>query len=482
MLARGASLATAHSIRAAIPAATRASRGARAYQETACTDFRKSPAAAFLDPKAFAAADADSKARAESIKLPVEVDERVMTDATEEARADAAHDHFVRPRNAGTMDKKAEDVGSGLAGTASRGGVIQIQIQVEGGVIKDAKFKTLGCNSIVACSSFATESILGKSLVKAENLTSASISAELKLSPSEVHLSSVARDAVRKAVANYRAKHRGAIQDHFAQPRNMGTIDKQGPDMATAPVGKASRGGLIYMQLRVQDEVIQEAKFKAIGCSSVVASGSYVTEAIIGMSVADVEEKLTSEAIASLLQLPAAKAHSAALARDAACAAAANYMQEHGKVHMHFFKPCNVGELDKTAANVGFAIAGQVPGDFVQMYVNIEDGIIKDAKFKAFGCDSLTACCSYATAAIIGSSIAEAGSMTSAFLSEKLKLPPTKVQCSMLARDAVRKSIADYKSKQGLADDKASDPVSTGLFGMARGAMQAVIGNFKAKN
>jgi nitrogen fixation NifU-like protein len=118
-------------------------------------------------------------------------------------------------------------------------------------------------------------------------------------------------------------------------------------------------------------------------------------------------------------------------------------------VHDHFNNPRNVGKLDKTSPNVGTAVVGKAAcGDVVQLQIQVENGIIKDAKFKTFGCGSAIASASYATELIKGKSADEASSIRNTDISDYLKLPPVKIHCSLLVEEAVRNALDDYKSKQ----------------------------------
>ena len=105
--------------------------------------------------------------------------------------------------------------------------------------------------------------------------------------------------------------------------------------------------------------------------------------------------------------------------------------------------------MDVKNKNVGTGFVGSPAcGDMIKLQVEIEDGIIKDAKFKTFGCGSAIACSSLVTEKIIGKSVADAAKVTNQDLSEELKLPPVKLHCSMLAEQAIKKAIGDYDKKQ----------------------------------
>jgi nitrogen fixation NifU-like protein len=117
-------------------------------------------------------------------------------------------EHYENPRNVGTLDKADDTVGSGLVGAPACGDVMRLQIRVnpETNVIEDAKFKTFGCGSAIASSSLATEWIKGKTIEEAEQLKNTAIVEELNLPPVKIHCSVLAEDAVKSAIADFRAK------------------------------------------------------------------------------------------------------------------------------------------------------------------------------------------------------------------------------------------------------------------------------------
>lgn len=124
------------------------------------------------------------------------------------------------------------------------------------------------------------------------------------------------------------------------------------------------------------------------------------------------------------------------------------------KVMDHFENPRNVGTLDKSKNNVGTGLVGAPEcGDVMrlQIEVNEEDGTIKDAKFKTFGCGSAIASSSLATEWLKGKSIDDALAIDNMDIVEELALPPVKIHCSVLAEDAIKSAISDYKSKNGLS-------------------------------
>ena len=121
------------------------------------------------------------------------------------------------------------------------------------------------------------------------------------------------------------------------------------------------------------------------------------------------------------------------------------------KVLDHYNNPRNVGSLDKSLPNVGTGIVGAPEcGDVMklQVFVNEETGIIEDAKFKTFGCGSAIASSSLATEWLKGKSVDDALSIKNTDIVNELSLPPVKIHCSVLAEDAIKAAINDYKKKQ----------------------------------
>jgi nitrogen fixation NifU-like protein len=116
-------------------------------------------------------------------------------------------DHYENPRNVGSFDKSDESVGTGMVGAPACGDVMKLQIKVEDGIITDAKFKTYGCGSAIASSSLVTEWIKGKTLDEAGSIKNSEIAEELALPPVKIHCSILAEDAIKAAVADYKAKH-----------------------------------------------------------------------------------------------------------------------------------------------------------------------------------------------------------------------------------------------------------------------------------
>ncbi|MBK7237006.1 MAG: Fe-S cluster assembly scaffold IscU [Sterolibacteriaceae bacterium] len=120
-------------------------------------------------------------------------------------------DHYENPRNVGSLDATDAGVGTGMVGAPACGDVMKLQIRVNGdGVIDDAKFKTYGCGSAIASSSLVTDWVKGKTLEQALNIKNTAIAEELALPPVKIHCSILAEDAIKAAVADYRAKHESA--------------------------------------------------------------------------------------------------------------------------------------------------------------------------------------------------------------------------------------------------------------------------------
>ncbi|MGR6981598.1 Fe-S cluster assembly scaffold IscU [Testudinibacter sp. P27/CKL/0425] len=117
-------------------------------------------------------------------------------------------DHYENPRNVGSFDKKEQNIGSGMVGAPACGDVMQLQIKVDdNGIIEDARFKTYGCGSAIASSSLITEWVKGKSLDEAGSIKNSQIAEELELPPVKVHCSILAEDAIKAAIADYKAKN-----------------------------------------------------------------------------------------------------------------------------------------------------------------------------------------------------------------------------------------------------------------------------------
>ena len=120
----------------------------------------------------------------------------------------------------------------------------------------------------------------------------------------------------------------------------------------------------------------------------------------------------------------------------------------------HYENPRNVGNLDKNAKNVGTGMVGAPAcGDVMRLQIQVDDnGIIEDARFKTYGCGSAIASSSLVTEWLKGKSLEQAGEIKNSHIAEELALPPVKVHCSVLAEDAIKAAISDYKGKHNAAE------------------------------
>jgi nitrogen fixation NifU-like protein len=117
-------------------------------------------------------------------------------------------EHYENPRNVGSLDKKAKNVGTGIVGAPECGDVMKLQIQVNAdGIIEDAKFKTFGCGSAIASSSLATEWLKGKTVDEAMEIKNTAIVEELSLPPIKIHCSVLAEDAIKAAIIDFKQKN-----------------------------------------------------------------------------------------------------------------------------------------------------------------------------------------------------------------------------------------------------------------------------------
>jgi len=147
--------------------------------------------------------------------------------------------HYESPRNVGSLNKNDFDVGTGLVGAPACGDVMKLQIRVdEQGIISDVKFKTFGCGSAIASSSYMTERVKGLSLEEAGKIKNTEIAKELCLPPVKLHCSMLAEDAIRSAIRDYQKK-----RSTMANPQKPGFIDVSqsaatGETVATAHPGQ----------------------------------------------------------------------------------------------------------------------------------------------------------------------------------------------------------------------------------------------------
>ena len=122
------------------------------------------------------------------------------------------------------------------------------------------------------------------------------------------------------------------------------------------------------------------------------------------------------------------------------------------KVMDHFENPRNVGVIED-ASGVG-EVGNPVCGDIMRMYIKVENGVISDVKFKTYGCTSAIASSSLVTELIKGKTLEEAEQLKNTAIAEELELPPVKIHCSILAEDAIKAAVEDYRQKQAQIKDK----------------------------
>ena len=126
-----------------------------------------------------------------------------------------------------------------------------------------------------------------------------------------------------------------------------------------------------------------------------------------------------------------------------------NNMAYSNKVIDHYENPRNVGSFDKTDTDIGTGMVGAPAcGDVMKLQIKVEDGIITDARFKTYGCGSAIASSSLITEWVKGKTLDEASTITNSTIAEELALPPVKIHCSILAEDAIKAAIKDYKQKR----------------------------------
>jgi nitrogen fixation NifU-like protein len=129
------------------------------------------------------------------------------------------------------------------------------------------------------------------------------------------------------------------------------------------------------------------------------------------------------------------------------------------KVIDHYENPRNVGKMDAEDPDVGTGMVGAPAcGDVMRLQIKVNDaGIIEDAKFKTYGCGSAIASSSLVTEWVKGKSVDEAATIKNTQIAEELALPPVKIHCSILAEDAIKAAIADYKKKYGAGEPEAKE-------------------------
>lgn len=142
-------------------------------------------------------------------------------------------DHYSRPRNVGSMSKTDTDVGTGLVGAPACGDVMKLQIRVDptNNKISDVKFKTFGCGSAIASSSYLTELVRGMTLDEASRIQNSEIAKELCLPPVKLHCSMLAEDAIKSAISDYYAKNPKTPSTDLSRKG----LEPPGPEISTGP-------------------------------------------------------------------------------------------------------------------------------------------------------------------------------------------------------------------------------------------------------
>lgn len=127
-------------------------------------------------------------------------------------------DHYENPRNVGSFPKDEENVGTGVVGAPECGDVMKLQLKInEEGVVEDARFKTFGCGSAIASSSYVTELVKGKTVDEVLTIRNTHIVQELSLPPVKIHCSVLAEDAIKSAIQDYKSKKAGGSTNPLAR-------------------------------------------------------------------------------------------------------------------------------------------------------------------------------------------------------------------------------------------------------------------------
>tara|TARA_R110000868_G_scaffold206287_2_gene455054 strand:- start:1579 stop:1965 length:387 start_codon:yes stop_codon:yes gene_type:complete len=122
--------------------------------------------------------------------------------------SDKVIEHFENPQNVGSLNENSQSVGTGIVGAPACGDVMKLQLSInKDGIIEDAKFKTFGCGSAIASSSYVTMLVMGKTIEEAELIKNIDVANELQLPPVKIHCSVLAEDAIKAAIKNYRDKN-----------------------------------------------------------------------------------------------------------------------------------------------------------------------------------------------------------------------------------------------------------------------------------
>ena len=132
-------------------------------------------------------------------------------------------------------------------------------------------------------------------------------------------------------------------------------------------------------------------------------------------------------------------------------------MSYSAQVIDHYENPRNVGSFDKSDTNVGTGMVGAPAcGDVMKLQIKVENGIITDARFKTYGCGSAIASSSLVTEWVKGKTLDQAGTIRNTHIAEELALPPVKIHCSILAEDAIKAAIADFRSRYQVNNNESN--------------------------
>ncbi len=131
-------------------------------------------------------------------------------------------DHYSNPRNVGSFDKNESNIGTGIVGAPECGDVMKLQLKIsDDGIVEDARFKTFGCGSAIASSSYVTELVKGKTVDEVEQIKNSVIVEELSLPPVKIHCSVLAEDAIKAAVQDWRSRHEAAATASLEAANNL---------------------------------------------------------------------------------------------------------------------------------------------------------------------------------------------------------------------------------------------------------------------
>ena len=136
------------------------------------------------------------------------------------AYSDKVIDHYSNPRNVGSFSKDDPDVGTGIVGAPECGDVMKLQLRIsDDGIVQDARFKTFGCGSAIASSSYVTELVKGKTVDEVMKIKNSEIVQELSLPPVKIHCSVLAEDGIKAAITDWKKRRRQPAEPHVAQAR-----------------------------------------------------------------------------------------------------------------------------------------------------------------------------------------------------------------------------------------------------------------------